>query len=225
MGNVETASQANYPVWTEWTSASRGDKGFSQPDSRSQSCLSPCPWVARQSIQRGVLSVVLEPAESFTHCCWWLLFIWNFLLICLCVHACTCSRSVVSKSFVQPMDYSLQVSSVHGIIPAGILEWIDISSSRRSSWPRDRTHVSCRSALPVGSLPWTAWETSLICLQNAIQDLLLWQWHFQQGIPLSLIYNFVVVDKAVSMFRDTVSNAWSYFLFFLIYFILFLNFT
>ena len=132
-------------------------------------------------------------------------------ITCLCVHACTCNCSVMSRSFVQSTDYSLQVSSVHGIIPAGTLEWIDISSSRRSSWPRDRTHVSCCSALPMGSLPWTTWEAPLICLQNAIQDLLLWQGHFQQGIPLNLIYNFVVVDKAVSMFRDTVSNAWSYF--------------
>ena len=110
-----------------------------------------------------------------------------------------------------PVDRSPSGSSAHGISQARILEWIDISSSRRSSWPRDRTHVSCRSALPMGSLLWTTWEAPLICLQNAIQDLLLWQGCFQQGIPLNLIYNFVVVDKAVSMFRDTVSNAWSYF--------------
>ena len=123
-----------------------------------------------------------------------------------------CSCSVVSKSFVQSMDCSLPGSSVHGVIPAGILEWTDISSSRRSSWPRARTHDFCRSALPMGSLPWATWEAPLICLQKAIQDLLLWQGRFQQGIPLRLVHNFVVVDKAVSVFRDTVSNAWSYFM-------------
>ena len=34
-------------------------------------------------------------------------------------------------------------SSVHGISQARILEWIAISFSRESSWPRDPTHVSC----------------------------------------------------------------------------------
>ena len=34
-------------------------------------------------------------------------------------------------------------SSVHGILQARILEWVAISSSRRSSQPRDQTSVSC----------------------------------------------------------------------------------
>ena len=34
-------------------------------------------------------------------------------------------------------------SSVHGIFQARILEWIAISSSRRSSPPRDQNHVFC----------------------------------------------------------------------------------
>ena len=42
-----------------------------------------------------------------------------------------------------PMDYNLPGSSVHGILQARILEWVAISSSRGSSWPRDRTWVSC----------------------------------------------------------------------------------
>ena len=33
-------------------------------------------------------------------------------------------------------------SSVHGILQARILEWVVISFSRGSSWPRDRTRVS-----------------------------------------------------------------------------------
>ena len=33
-------------------------------------------------------------------------------------------------------------SSVHGISQARIPEWVAISSSRGSSWPRDQTHVS-----------------------------------------------------------------------------------
>ena len=38
---------------------------------------------------------------------------------------------------------SLPGSSVHGIFQARILEWVVISFSRRSSWPRDQTCVSC----------------------------------------------------------------------------------
>ena len=34
-------------------------------------------------------------------------------------------------------------SSVHGIFQARTLEWVAISFSRGSSWPRDWTHVSC----------------------------------------------------------------------------------
>ena len=34
-------------------------------------------------------------------------------------------------------------SSVHGILQARILEWVAISFSRGSSWPRDRAPVSC----------------------------------------------------------------------------------
>ena len=41
-----------------------------------------------------------------------------------------------------PMDWSPLGSSVHGILQARILEWVAISSSRGSSRPRDRTHIS-----------------------------------------------------------------------------------
>ena len=41
------------------------------------------------------------------------------------------------------MDCSPPGSSVHGISQAKILEWVAISISRGSSWPRDRTHVFC----------------------------------------------------------------------------------
>ena len=37
-------------------------------------------------------------------------------------------------------------SSIHGILQAGILEWVAISSSRGSSQPRDRTPASPASA-------------------------------------------------------------------------------
>ena len=46
-----------------------------------------------------------------------------------------------------PMDYSLPVSSFHGILQTRIPEWVAISFSRGSSWPRDNTHVSYVSSV------------------------------------------------------------------------------
>ena len=49
----------------------------------------------------------------------------------------------LSPTLCDLMDCSLPGFSVHGILQARILEWVAISSSRLSSWPRDETHVSC----------------------------------------------------------------------------------
>ena len=46
-----------------------------------------------------------------------------------------------------PMDCSLSDTSLHGILQARILEWVAMPSSRGSSWPRDRTCVSCISCI------------------------------------------------------------------------------
>ena len=48
-----------------------------------------------------------------------------------------------------PMDCSLPGSSVNGIFPAKVLEWVAIAFSRGSSWHRDRTQVylHCRQTL------------------------------------------------------------------------------
>ena len=41
------------------------------------------------------------------------------------------------------MDCSLPGSSICGIFQASVLEWVAISFSRGSSWPRDQIQVSC----------------------------------------------------------------------------------
>ena len=45
------------------------------------------------------------------------------------------------RLFVTPWTVA-SGSSVHGILPARILEWVAMPSSRGSSWPRDPTWVS-----------------------------------------------------------------------------------
>ena len=66
-------------------------------------------------------------------------------------HLCMkCSLRKWKKKVVQscptlcdPMDCSLLGSSIHGLLQTRILEWVAISFSRGSSWPRDQTPVSC----------------------------------------------------------------------------------
>ena len=69
-----------------------------------------------------------------------------------------------------PMDCSPPGSLVHGIFQAWILEWVAIPFSRGSSWPRDRTQVSC-----IVSRRFTVWATrevpSLVITAAAAKSL------------------------------------------------------
>ena len=53
-----------------------------------------------------------------------------------------------------PMDYSSPSSSIHGIFQARVLEWVAISFSRGSPWPRDWTWISC-----IAGRLFTIWAT------------------------------------------------------------------
>ena len=55
--------------------------------------------------------------------------------------------------FCKPIDCSPPGFSVHGISQAWILEWVAISSSKESSWPRDGTHISWQVIL----YHWATW--------------------------------------------------------------------
>ena len=48
------------------------------------------------------------------------------------------------------MDCSHPGSSVHGILQAGILEWVAMPSSKGSSWTREQTHMSYVSCIVGG---------------------------------------------------------------------------
>ena len=97
-------------------------------------------------------------------------FIWRFLLwghffsSAFSHHAVRRSSHMKSEvesevaqsclSLCNPMDCSLLGSSVHGIFPARLLEWVAISFSRGSSQPRDQTQVSC-----IAGRCFTIWAT------------------------------------------------------------------
>ena len=60
-----------------------------------------------------------------------------------------------------PVDCNLLDFSVRGILQARILEWIAISFSRGSSWPRDRTQVS-----RIGGRRFNLWATREALVQS-----------------------------------------------------------
>ena len=75
---------------------------------------------------------------------------------------CVCVRVQSRPTLWDPVDCNSPGSSVHEISQARLLQWVAISSSRMSSQPRDRTHISCISCtgkwilyhwLHLGNLP------------------------------------------------------------------------
>ena len=62
----------------------------------------------------------------------------------------------MSNSFVTSLDCIPPGFSVHDISQAEILEWVAISFSRGSSWPRDLTCSSCIGKWVL--YPWATWE-------------------------------------------------------------------
>ena len=62
----------------------------------------------------------------------------------VCVHA---QLLQLCLTLWDPMDCSPPGFSVHVILQARILGWVAMPSSRRSSWPRDQTHIFCISCI------------------------------------------------------------------------------
>ena len=69
------------------------------------------------------------------HIIWYIFKIWSATAAAKSFQSC--------PTLCDPIDGSPPVSPVPGILQARILEWIAISFSRGSSWPRDWTWVSC----------------------------------------------------------------------------------
>ena len=72
------------------------------------------------------------------------------LYICVCVNAQLC------PTLCDLMDGSPPGSSVHIIFQARLLEWVAISYSRGSSWPRDRIWVAYISCTDIENLYYCA---------------------------------------------------------------------
>ena len=87
--------------------------------------------------------------------------------------ACLVTQSCLA--LCNPMDCSLPGSSVNGILQARILEWVATSSSRGSSWPRDRTPVSYITGrfFTVWAIREAQTLPDLVIINSAVMDILI----------------------------------------------------
>ena len=96
------------------------------------------------------------------------------------------------RLFATPWTVAVPCSSFHGIFQTRILGWVAISFSRRSSWPRDWTRVSCivgrgftvgatREVLPLKGERKTVWHLQPIAsIWRSLAFLLVTSHLFQE---------------------------------------------
>ena len=109
-------------------------------------------------------------------------------MCCMCAQSCS--------TLLDPVDCCPPGSSVHGIFPARIMEWIAISSSRGSTWPKDWSCVSCISCIGRRILyPWATSE--VLCRWCFSVNIIVFP--FSLGILLSQSAQFshLVVSKSL----------------------------
>ena len=133
-------------------------------------------------------------------------------LLQVTLHACSAPQSW--PTLWDPVDSSRPGSSVHGIFQARILEWVAISSSKGSFWPRDWTIVSCVSCIGRQILYyWATREDPQVNMQDSNLTA-----HSQWDIPkgqkgekktLQWIFNNHTVSGTVLLFWDDICALWN----------------
>ena len=98
---------------------------------------------------RGLQLIGSESLFLWFWCCRHWVYCWYLVNICW-MAACLLILFSHFRLFGTPWT----VASLHGILQARILERVAISFSRGSSWPRDRTCVSC-----IAGRFFTVWPT------------------------------------------------------------------
>ena len=94
---------------------------------------------------------------------------------------CCCLVTKMCPSLWDPVEYSLQGSSVHGISQERTLEWIAIPFSRESSQPKDWTGISCIGRRIL--YHWATWYLSDVrvsCTAVLMDQPLWWQQDWRQ---------------------------------------------
>ena len=112
-------------------------------------------------------------------------FLFPLLFRTLVPHLKVCEVTLLCLTLCDLMDCSLPGFSIHGIFQARILEWVAISFSRGSSWPRDRTWVSHTADSLPSEPPGKPLQSRLTLLYQAIQSSL-----YLPGLPWFLPGSF-----------------------------------
>ena len=103
-----------------------------------------------------------------------------------------------------PMDCSRPVSSVYGILQAGLLEWVPISFSKESSQPGDWTQVSHIAGRfftiwATTEAPYLDWPLSNFSL--TIHSLSWWGTCVSNHIKLDTVFFFLFFFKFYFIFK------------------------
>jgi len=105
------------------------------------------------------------------------------------------SKVLVAQScptLCDPMHCSPPGSSVHGFSQARILEWVAISFSRGSSWPRDQTWVPCTTGRFFTD--WATREAQMITCLNGISVLLI-PWFLCSKFLFQLSFIYILIKS------------------------------
>ena len=145
---VQVKLELVHPFLYSWSSGLRKPlKSFKQEVKRSD--LHFEKWIGKGKTEVGISVEVLE--------------------ILRLGDVSACSVTQLCPTLYNTMNYSPPGSSVHGIIPARILEQVAISYFSRSSQSRDWTRVSCIARRT--SYHWTSWESPRLSNEGW-----LWRW-------------------------------------------------
>ena len=101
-----------------------------------------------------------------------------------------CDIAQSCLTLCNPMDCSLPVTPIHGILPARVLEWAAIFFSRGSCQPRGQTRVSCSADRPFPSEP-PGNSKNHVLFSMSLYTLLRIFSAIRYGIPFLVTSDFV----------------------------------
>ena len=126
---------------------------------------------------------------------------WSILCVCVCecVCVCVCVHAQLCLTLCNPMDWIPLGFSVHGIFQARILEWVAISYSTGSSWPKDWTQIYCVSSIG----RWILFRSTVCLLMLCLLDL---------SVTERVLLKFPTIIMNLSIFYHSSMNFSSYIL-------------